>query len=153
MTQSKKLIIQTLYMKTFRPIMNRLIRILLILIMKMRFHECLNLFWTVTRLMITSLCPTQLIVYVETPQLRELPNSHLESCKRTVSFTEVCGVPDFIKSLDNPEAIDIFELFMTDNLFEHITFQTNLYAQQEFQKLGKHMYQQRKQKCRRLLEF
>lgn len=46
-------------------------------------------------------------------------------------FSSEFGVPEFIKDLDNPDPVTLFQLFFTDEFLEFIAYQTNLYAQQE----------------------
>lgn len=52
-------------------------------------------------------------------------------------FSKACGVPEFIKNIEAPQPSDIFRLFLNDELLELITYQTNLYAQQEYLRSGK----------------
>lgn len=53
------------------------------------------------------------------------------------SFTEYVGVSNFIESLSNPSPLEIFSLLLSDDVINHIVFQTNLYAEQEFLSKGK----------------
>lgn len=53
------------------------------------------------------------------------------------SFTHPCGAADFVKDMHNPEAIDLFSIFITEEILENIVFQTNLYAEQMYQTNGK----------------
>lgn len=54
-----------------------------------------------------------------------------------IPFTEDTGLPQFIKNLSNPSPLEIFSLLITDDIINHIVFQTNLYAEQEFSTKGK----------------
>ncbi|KAJ8939873.1 hypothetical protein NQ314_010958 [Rhamnusium bicolor] len=62
---------------------------------------------------------------------------NLENVKIPNTFTADCGLPEFITSLDNPSYIQIFYLLITDDILNHIVFQTNLYSEQQFQTTGK----------------
>ncbi|KAJ3661751.1 hypothetical protein Zmor_006136 [Zophobas morio] len=52
-------------------------------------------------------------------------------------FTEPCGLPQFILDVAEPTPFDFFNLLVTDDILGHLVFQTNLYAEQEFQSTGK----------------
>lgn len=54
-------------------------------------------------------------------------NSPLEYIKE---FTSICGVPDFIKSQADHSPGALFQLFFSDDFFDFLVFQTNLYCQQ-----------------------
>lgn len=53
------------------------------------------------------------------------------------TFTENYGVPQFIKDIHDPTPFDIFNLFITNSMFDAMVFQTNLYAEQEYLRDGK----------------
>lgn len=61
----------------------------------------------------------------------------LTSIQVPVPFAEDTGLPQFIKNLSNPSPLDIFSLLITDDIINHIVFQTNLYAEQKFTAKGK----------------
>ncbi|KAJ8948600.1 hypothetical protein NQ318_007604 [Aromia moschata] len=54
-----------------------------------------------------------------------------------IPFTEDTGLPQFIKNLSSPSPLEIFSLLIADDIIDHIVFQTNLYAEQEFIAKGK----------------
>lgn len=48
--------------------------------------------------------------------------------QRITEFSSEFGVPEFIKDLDNPDLVTLFQLF--DEFLEFMASQTNQYAQQ-----------------------
>lgn len=62
------------------------------------------------------------------------------SVKRPYPFTEPSGLSENLANMnehDNMSPYFFFSLFVTVDMLEEITFQTNLYAEQEFQKTSK----------------
>lgn len=58
-----------------------------------------------------------------------------DTTAETQPFLKICGVSDFIKDLDEMDSIDTFTLFFDDEVLEMVVFQTNLYAEQEYQRM------------------
>lgn len=55
----------------------------------------------------------------------------------TAVFTSTTGPTACVKDMDEPTPSDLFHLFITPEIIELIVFQTNLYAEQNYQKTGK----------------
>lgn len=60
-----------------------------------------------------------------------------QTVDRPKPFVEESGVPDFIRNMEEPTPGKLFQLFITNDLLNHIVFETNLYAQQVQQDNGK----------------
>lgn len=64
-------------------------------------------------------------------------DKNLANIHAPIPFSENTGLPQFIRDIPNPSPLDIFRLFITDDIINHIVFQTNLYAEQKFSNMGK----------------
>jgi hypothetical protein len=57
------------------------------------------------------------------------------SVSSTPSFVAHSGVKDIVRNIQDTTPYKIFNLLFTDELIEHIVFQTNLYASQKEKKI------------------
>jgi hypothetical protein len=61
--------------------------------------------------------------------------SRTASVSSTPSFVAHSGVKDIVRNIQDTTPYKIFNLLFTDELIEHIVFQTNLYASQKEKKI------------------
>ena len=61
----------------------------------------------------------------------------LSNIKSPEPFVSNSGLPQFIQDLPDLSPYEAFNLLITDDILNHIVFQTNLYAEQKFQATGK----------------
>lgn len=61
----------------------------------------------------------------------------LSNIKSAEPFVSNAGLPQFIQDRADLSPYEAFNLLITDDILNHIVFQTNLYAEQQFQVTGK----------------